>query len=206
MRLNYILMIIILLLGFAIGLTLKEEQVDLDSWRKGKVGLQLEYVNDSIKTFPSVLEVNYFERQNDIHNLFILSKKSRVQRNEEQRTQGKYSAEIVFGATWEEIALVYFPQLWSKYRYLKLDIYNPQDAPLHLEFRIGDYFDNEKWYLDSQRFKKEIELHSGWNKLEFNIAEIAQKININSPRRSMHLSFFPRPGEKIYVDNLRLTR
>jgi hypothetical protein len=206
MRLNYILIIIILLLGFAIGLTLKEEKVDLDSWRKDKADLQLGYVDDTIERLPPVLEVNYFERQNDIHNLFVISRKSKVQRSEEQRTQGRYSGEIVFGTTWEEIALVYFPQMWSKYRYLKLDIYNPQDTILHLQFRIGDYFDNEKWYLDSQRFKKEVDLHKGWNRLEFSMDEIASKININSPRRSIHLSFFPRPGEKVYIDNMRLVK
>jgi len=206
MRFNYILIIIILLLGFAIGLTLKEEQVDLDSWRKNKVGLQLEYVSDTMKTFPSVLEINYFERQEDIYNLFVSSKRSRVQRSEEQRTQGQYSAEIVFGTTWEEITLVYFPEGWSKYRYLELDIYNPQDNLLDLQFRIGDYFDSRSFYLSSQKFKREIGLKKGWNRLEFSVKEISEKININSSHKTIHLSFFPQPGEKVYMDNLRLIR
>lgn len=206
MRFNHILIIVIFLLGFAIIFTLKTGRLDLDNWRKGKADFQWEYVDSTVKISPLVLEVSYFERQEDIYNLFVSSKKSRVQRSEEQRTQGRYSAEIVFGTTWEEITLVHFPEGWSNYRYLKFDIYNPQDNLLDLQFRIGDYFDAGGFYLDSQKFKREMGLKKGWNRLEFSVEEISKKININSSRKTIHLSFFPQPGEKVYVDNLRLIR
>ena len=206
MRFIYILIIMVIILGFAIGFTLKGERFNPYNRYKGKVDLQCEYIDSNIRMLPPILEINYFEEQNDVYNLFVISKKSKVQRTQNQRTQGKYSVEIVFGTTWEEIALVYFPEQWNKYRYLKLDIYNPQDTFFHLQFRVGDYFDDEKFYLDSQRFKKEMELNKGWNKLEFNMSEIAKKIDINSPHKSIHLSFFRDPKGKVYIDNIRLVK
>ncbi|MCJ7508817.1 MAG: hypothetical protein MUO85_08840 [candidate division Zixibacteria bacterium] len=206
MRLIYVLVIIIILLGLAIGLTLSREKVDLSDWRKGKVDLHWEYVDTTIKAFPEVLEMNYFEQQNDIYNLFVLSKRSKVERSEENVIQGEYSAKITFGATWEEVVLVYFPQDWKNYRYLRLDIYNPQPNPLHLEFRIGDFFDAKSFYLSSQKFKKEIELRSGWNELNFSLEEIGEKIDQKSSYKSIHLSFFPQAKEVVYLDNLRLVK
>ncbi|MDP3024014.1 MAG: hypothetical protein Q8O10_00585 [candidate division Zixibacteria bacterium] len=206
MRLIYFLAIIVLLMALAIGLTLKGEKIDLDSWSKEKVNLQLAYVDMLPRTSPQVLEISYFEGQNDIYNLFVLSGKSKVQRSGEQRTQGEYSAKITFGSTWEEIVLVYFPESWNKYRYLKFDIYNAQEKSLELQFRIGDFFDSKAFYLNSQKFKKEVELKQGWNRLEFSIEEISRKIDINSSHKSIHLSFFPQAGEAIYIDNFRLVK
>ena len=206
MRLNYVLTIIAAILLFAITLTLKEGKFNSDVWRKEKADFKWEYVDNTVRTFPSTMQVNYFETQNDISSLFVLSGKSKIRRSQEQKTQGEYSAEIIFGSTWEEIVLVYFPESWNKYRYLKLDIYNAQEKPMQLQFRMGDLFDSKAFYLNSQKFKKEMELKPGWNQLEFSVEEISRKIDINSSRKSIHLSFFPQAGEKVYMDNFRLVK
>ena len=77
---------------------------------------------------------------------------------------------------------------------------------MHLQFRMGDFFDSKSFYLSSQKFKKEIQLKEGWNELSFSIEEISKQININSSHKSIHLSFFPQPGEKVYIDNIRLVK
>jgi len=207
MRSIYVLIFLIIVLAFAIGFTLKSQKVDLDNWSKGRTDLKWEYVDSTVKVFPSVMEINYFERQNDLYNLFVLSGESKIERTNKERTQGEYSVEVVFGTTWEELAMVYFPKDWRRYRYLKLDIYNPQENLLHLEFRMGDCFDARTFNLGSQKFKKEIELTKGWNKLEFSIGEIGEKINMDSFYKSVHLSFFlEQAKQEVFIDNVRLVR
>ena len=206
MRFSYALAVTIVLLAFAIGFTLRGEKISISNWNQQKADFRWEYVDNCIKTYPSVVEINYFEEQNDIYNLFVNSKKSKVQRSKECKTQGEYSAQVIFGADWEELVLFHFPEEWSKYKYLKLDIYSPKENPLHLQFRMGDLFDCHSWYPSRQKFKRELQLKQGWNNLSFSIEDIAKRIDINSSHKTIHLSFSSQPGETIYLDNVRLEK
>lgn len=206
MRFSYTLLVMVIILAFAIGLTLRGEKINLDTWSRQKASFQWEYVDDSINVYPSVVEINFFEEQNDIYNLFVVSKKSSVQRSTEYRTQGAYSAQVIFGSDWEELVLFYFSEEWSKYKYLRLDIYNPKENSLNLELRVGDFFDCHGWYPDSQKFKRQLQLKQGWNNLSFSLEDIAKQIDLSSLRKTIHLSFSSLPDDTIYIDNARLEK
>ena len=69
------------------------------------------------------------------------------------------------------IGLKDFPQNWSAYRVVSLQVYNSDQGPLQLHFRIHDQQHNNAY---KDRFNASFELKPGWNYLQVSLAQVAQ--------------------------------
>ncbi len=107
------------------------------------------------------------------------------------------------------IGLKEFPENWGGYSAVSLQVFNPDQAPLQLHFRIHDQFHrhNDNAYTD--RFNASFKLKPGWNHLRVSLDDVA-----NAPKkRSLDLTRIAGMGvfvgkidqpRTIYLDDVKL--
>lgn len=99
-----------------------------------------------------------------------------------------------------------FPRDWSNYRFVVLQVFNPETEPLQLHFRIHDHFHTNRY---SDRYNHSFKLLSGWNELLIDLDDV-----LNAPKgRKSDLSRVAGMGvfvgkldrpRTIYLDEVRL--
>jgi hypothetical protein len=100
---------------------------------------------------------------------------------------------------------------WSGYRYLSLQVYNPEKESLLLYFRVHDRSHRASQNAYSDRYHSSFKLHQGWNQLMVPLAKVAA-----APKsRVMDLGHVAGVGifvgqlvrpRQIYIDEIRLLR
>ncbi|MCK5826658.1 MAG: VanZ family protein [Desulfuromusa sp.] len=75
------------------------------------------------------------------------------------------------------IGLKDFPRDWSAYRSVSLQVFNPDQEPLLLHFRIHDQYHskhkNARNNVYSDRFNSSFKIVPGWNALQVSLAKVA---------------------------------
>lgn len=95
---------------------------------------------------------------------------------------------------------------WSRYAYLKMDIYNPSKEVVRFHIRIDDHKTN--WKYDN-RFDWDMELKPGLNVVSIPTASIQTNLhhrNLNLKKIERLMLFIPnnlKPRD-LYIDNIRL--
>ena len=125
---------------------------------------------------------------------------------------GKSSLKVVLKtANYSGAGLRYFPDDWSNYHYLHLNIFNPIDDPLKITCRIHDrrHADGVQAYDD--RFNRSLVLVKGWNQIVIPLEQVenAPKTRKLDLRKVQKLAVFvhrlPRT-RVIYIDDVRLAK
>jgi VanZ family protein len=89
---------------------------------------------------------------------------------------------------------------WSAYRYLSLQVYNPETEPLQLYLRVHDRLHSESQYAYSDRYNTSFKLHQGWNQLLVPLAKV-----VVAPR-TRQLDLAQIAGMGIFVGQLEHSR
>ncbi|MDX2481782.1 MAG: VanZ family protein [Desulfuromusa sp.] len=72
------------------------------------------------------------------------------------------------------VGLKDFPQNWTDYRSVSLQVFNPDQDPLQLHFRIHDQLHRKYSNAYGDRFNTSFMIKKGWNQLQVSLAEVAQ--------------------------------
>lgn len=97
-------------------------------------------------------------------------------------------------------SLKYFPADWSSYRLLRFQIYNPEEQPLQLYFRIHDQKHKSSGNRYSDRYNTSFVAAAGWTEIEIPLSKVMQ-----APRdRKMDLAKVA--GMIVFVDKLEQSR
>ena len=72
------------------------------------------------------------------------------------------------------IGLKDFPSDWSAYRAVSLQVFNPDQQPLQLHFRIHDQDHRKHKNGYGDRYNASFDLNPGWNHLQVSLAKVAQ--------------------------------
>ena len=131
--------------------------------------------------------------------------------SEEFVSDGDNSLRVEFNTDkYSGVFLRYMHRDWREKNRLHFDVYYPDHDDLLLQIRISDYshVGNNRYH---DRYNKEIQLRSGWNKVEISIEEIK---NAPSDRlidleniESVGMFVVEQPEAKtIYIDNVYLSQ
>jgi hypothetical protein len=108
------------------------------------------------------------------------------------------------------IGLRYFPGDWHEYRFLQVELYNPDRAPLRITCRIHDLAHTRGVQHFEDRYNQRFLLESGWNTIKIDLQAVAAAPLHRSMdmRQIRGIGFFasslPEP-RRLYLDNLRLS-
>lgn len=108
------------------------------------------------------------------------------------------------------IGLRYFPGDWHEYRFLQVELYNPDRAPLRITCRIHDLAHTRGTQHIEDRYNQRFVLESGWNTLRIDLRSVtAAPLHRSMDMRQIRgIGFFasslPAP-RRLYLDNLRLS-
>lgn len=72
------------------------------------------------------------------------------------------------------IGLKDFPQNWSEYRAVSMQVFNPDQQLLQLHFRIHDQHHRKHKNAYGDRYNASFELKPGWNHLQVSLSKVAQ--------------------------------
>jgi len=109
------------------------------------------------------------------------------------------------------IALFYFPQDWSRYKWLNFSVYNPAKEELSLHSRIHDRLHRQHDQVFKDRFHQRFTLHSGWNDLHIFLdavrtAPTGREMNMQKIEGfGIFVIRQPRPLV-LYLDNVYLSK
>ena len=109
------------------------------------------------------------------------------------------------------VSLQHFSSDWQGYSVLQFEYYNPSEESIYITCRIHDRAHVEGDQLYSDRFNRQIQLHSGWNDFQIRIQDV-----VNAPKsRQMDINditgvgvFVSRQKESqtVYISEVRLIR
>mgnify|MGYP002716951710 FL=1 len=85
---------------------------------------------------------------------------------------------------------------WSKYTYLTMDFYNPDEAPLMVVLKISDRQHDAGNNRFDDRFNRRLNLNPGWNKIQIALDEI------RSAPRKREMQMDEISGFALFVDKL----
>ena len=107
------------------------------------------------------------------------------------------------------IGLKDFPENWGDYSAVSLQVFNPDQEPLLLHFRIHDQFHRENGNAYGDRFNASFKITPGWNHLQVSLEDVAKA----PKKRSLDLTRIAGMGvfigkisqpRTIYLDDVRL--
>jgi hypothetical protein len=156
---------------------------------------------------PDTMILNDFEKANDLNNMYDQGGEYTVALNSAHATHGKMALMIEKNYDSNiELATVHFPRNWDGYHVLKLDIYNESDEAGNLWLRIGNDFDANRFYLESQKYTKSFPLESGANTVVIPTEDISKAFGRMPRRQTLHFNFPAESGDRYFLDFLRLER
>jgi hypothetical protein len=147
--------------------------------------------------FESELDL---ERLNwECHKWFELS--------EEHATSGRYSLKAVLPAG--QYPGINFREIrsdWSKFRYFKMDVFNPVNVKINFHIRIDD---NQSGVEYANRFDANFELKQGLNQISIPVDSIRtnihhQPLNLKQIKRMIVFLMNNTKSRELYIDNIRL--
>jgi hypothetical protein len=156
---------------------------------------------------PDTLLLCGYERVNDMWNMYPQGGEYELSLTDRHVTQGSRS--LLIDKVREsniEMALIHFPKNWEPYDLLLFDIYNGADDNATVRLRIGNYYDEVRFYVDSQKYAESFVLVPGANTITVPLADVRNVLNVDVFRKSLHFNFPADRGEELYLDNLRLVR
>jgi predicted MPP superfamily phosphohydrolase len=147
-----------------------------------------------------------FETESDLKRLNWQCKKW-FELSQENATSGRYSLKVILPpGRYPGISFQGIKEDWSKYEYLRLDVFNPSKENVVFHIRIDD--NNSGWEY-ANRFDVDIDLRSEMNRVSIPVHSMKTNINprpldLRNIRRMM--AFIPRNTQKreIYIDHIRL--
>lgn len=175
-------------------------------------------ISSLLETFNVLGLHNISSRSNDSNVLFDFEDESDLKRlnwechkwfelSKEHPTSGKYSLKVSLppgqypGINFKEIR-----QDWSKFSYLKMDVFNPSQEQLRFYVRIDDH--KSGWeYVN--RFDIDFELKPEMNHISIPTNSIRtnlnhRPINLNRIKRMMVFLTNNTQKKELYLDNIRL--
>ncbi len=196
------LVIKVLSTGIVIGFILGKF-VDIDiSIRRGAKSDKISPTRAVVsrgKAKRGTLELCYFENRSDMRK--IEKSNTRIERSNEQASEGRYSLKCFFPDGGGAIGFYEtLPRNWEGYKTFTFDVYSEEeDVPLSLFVKDRK---NTAYY---DRYNKEhIRLQKGWNSIEIPIEAIDRKLKLNDINH-VRLFLWKVPGEHtLYFDNIRL--
>ena len=147
--------------------------------------------------FESELDL---ERLNwECHKWFELS--------EEHATSGRYSLKAVLPAG--QYPGINFREIrsdWSKFRYFKMDVFNPANVKINFHIRIDD---NQSGVEYANRFDTNFELKQGINQISIPVDSIRTNLhhhplNLKQIKRMIVFIHNNTKNRELYIDNIRL--
>ena len=107
------------------------------------------------------------------------------------------------------VGLKDFPTDWSGYRAVSLQVFNPDQQPLQLHFRIHDQDHRKHKNAYGDRYNASFELKPGWNQLQVSLDKVAHapKKRLLDLTRIAGMGVFVGKLEQpriIYLDDVRL--
>ena len=159
------------------------------------------------KQFPSV---NSFESRAEMQQVRVSGLTKPVVQTTSVVRHGSKALEINLSTRrFPGVSLVGPYGDWSRYQYLVMDFYNPDDEPLALMLKISDYHHDAGKNLYRDRFNRPLVLASGWNEIRIALEDIrtAPADRVMQLDRITGLAVFasrlPEP-RSFYWDNVRL--
>lgn len=154
--------------------------------------------------------INNFETHHEIQQIQADARIAQTRQVSSLAASGNHSLEIIFSTReYAGFRLLGPYGDWSGYRYLTMDFYNPEDAPLMVVLKISDRQHDGGENRFDDRFNRRVHLNPGWNKVQIGLEDIR-----NAPRkRAMHMAeisgftlFVEQLAQprKLYWDNIRL--
>jgi predicted MPP superfamily phosphohydrolase len=127
--------------------------------------------------------------------------------SEENATSGKYALKVTLppgqypGINFHEIR-----SNWSEFRYLKMDVFNPDNERINFHVRIDD---NKSGVEYANRFHTNFELKRGINQISIPVDSIRtniyhQPLNLKRIKRMIVFLMNNTKPRELYIDNIRL--
>ena len=124
---------------------------------------------------------------------------------------GQSSLKVVLNTSlYSGVSLKHFPGNWLQYKYLQLNIFNPDDEPIKVTCRINDIWHTQGNQDYDDRFNQSFSLVKGWNLITVPLEQVA-----NAPKgRKMELDKVQELGifvtglsqsKTLYIDYVLLT-
>jgi hypothetical protein len=112
-------------------------------------------------------------------------------------------------ARYSGAGLFYFEGDWERFNSLEIDVFNPDEKPLSVVFRIHDRQHLQGGYRYEDRFNRRVLLNSGWNHVGFDLDEVAsapeqRKMDLGQIRGLGVFATSLREPRVIYLDDIRL--
>ncbi|MCP4567079.1 MAG: hypothetical protein GY841_05825 [FCB group bacterium] len=156
---------------------------------------------------PDTLVLNDYENHNDMTNMYPQGGSYRLSLSPEHATDGRYALMIDRSVLDNmEMATVHFPRDWEGYGFLQFDLYNDSEVDGSVRLRIGNVFDNKRFYVNSQKFGRSFLLRPGPNTISIPMADIHASFGHLKYYKSLHFNFQPEGGKRYFLDGLRLVR
>ncbi len=171
-------------------------------------GFLLQYGCHRVPGEKDVLVLFDFEDESDLDRLsweckVIYARDTRHVRG------GRFSLRLeMYPSDYPGLKAAEFPNNWTGYASLKVDVYNPQERPVRLSYRIDDREDNPDY---EDRANGSFLVQPGWTTLTLDLSELAT----SGARRPLNLEHIyglylflcnPRIPVTLFLDNIRLTR
>lgn len=154
--------------------------------------------------------VNSFESRHELQQIQVHPAIAETRQVNSLAIDGKHSLEIIFSTRqYAGFQLLGPYGDWSKYAYLTMDFYNPDDAPLMVILKISDREHDTGANKFDDRFNRRLYLNPGWNKIQIAINDIRaapRKRAMQMDEISGFTLFVEQLAEpqKLYWDNIRL--
>ena len=169
--------------------------------------LGLEFVASDSSARTDTIILNDYEQYNDLSNMYPQGGEYELSLSTDHVTYSAHSLLIDRGNPNNmELATVHFPRDWDGFDFIEFDLYNDSDQRGGVWLRIGNRFDNQRFYDNSQKYKKSFVLHPGPNKIKISIDEVRQVFGRMPYYKSLHFNFPADGGARYFMDHLVLVR
>lgn len=149
---------------------------------------------------------NYDFEDEDVFNYIFCKCKTNPTISDKYSTLGKKSLKLeIYPSKYPGISFGNFNHNWSKFFFIKADVFNEEKTTLHLSIRIDDKINPE--YDD--RYNNTLVLKSGANHISIELDRLVtsgtnRRLNLNRIERIIFFVVMPEKKKTLYLDNLRL--
>ena len=169
--------------------------------------LEIRHLTATTFSFPDTLTLNDFEKYNDMTNMYPQGGRYDLSLDSGHVTHGRHSLLIKRDSVNNmELATVHFPQNWAGYDFLQFDLYNDSENEGSVWVRFGNMFDNKRFYINSQKYRRDFLIKPGTNTISIPMTDIISSFGRIPQHKSLHINFPADGGTRYFMDHLRLVR
>ncbi len=180
---------------------------EVEGWARNPRPLEVHILGTPPISIPDTLILNDFERPNDLTNMYRQGGEFEKKLSEQYVSHGATSLRISGPAIENiELATVHFPKEWQAYKALEIDLYNASDTAASVWIRMGNRYDERRFYISSQKYAGDFLLRPGWNTVSIPLRDIEAAFGSIPDRKSLHFNLPPGGSGLFYMDYLRLVR